>query len=217
MAHALQRIVVGDEPDSWRAAGFRVDGSEARFGKVVIELVGAEGDRGVLGWSLAGVAGDVEQIPTVVSSPERSRTTDVPAEPGAAGHTNSVFAVDHVVVETGDVDRTVQAFADVGMGERRRSTMTTPMGERQQSFLWAGRVIVEVVGPVEPDSEAAMGIWGLAFVSSNLQTTAHVLAENLSEPRDAVQPGRKIATMRTCALDISVPIVVMSPHVAELL
>ena len=62
-----------------------------------------------------------------------------------------------------------------------------------------------------------MRVWGLALVSANLATTSHVLAENMSEPRDAVQPGRKIATIDTSALDISVPLVVMSPHVAELL
>ena len=99
--------------------------------------------------------------------------------------------------------------------------MSTPVGERRQSFLWAGRVIIEVIGPLEPQASSrgddAASIWGLALVSSNLQTTAHVLDDNLSEPRDAVQPGRKIATMRTRELDISVPIVVMSPHVAELM
>ena len=216
MAHALQRLIVGDDPDAWRAAGFRVDGNEATFGKVVIKLAGADGERGVLGWSLAGVTTDIEQISTF-NAPSPGSQPIRREENGAATHTNAVFAIDHVVVETGDVDRTVEAFTEVGMAERRRATMSTPVGERQQAFLWAGRVIIEVVGPVEPDHDASMGIWGLALVSSNLAVTAHVLAEDLSEPRDAVQPGRKIATMRTRSLDISIPIVVMSPHVAELL
>lgn len=217
MAHALQRIVVGDDPDAWRAAGFRVLGNEATLGKVVIELVGADGERGVLGWSIAGVTTDIEQIPTIkVATPTVEPVLAADPE-DLEVHTNAVFAIDHVVVETGDVDQTVEAFAGVGMAERRRSTMSTPLGERQQSFLWAGRVIIEIVGPAVPEASAPMGIWGLALVSSNLKTTAHVLDEYLSEPRDAVQPGRKIATMRTQSLGISVPIVVMSPHVAELL
>ena len=211
MAHALERIVVGDDPDAWRAAGFRVVGNEVSFGKAVVELAGSDAERGVLGWSIDGVDTDIEQIPTVPRGASRDART------GSPDHTNAMFAIDHVVVQTGDVDQTVQAFVDVGMAERRRATMSMPAGERQQAFLWAGRVIVEIVGPVEPDPEAGMGIWGLALVSSNLKTTAHVLAANMSEPRDAIQPGRKIATVRTRALDISVPIVVMSPHVAELL
>ncbi len=214
MAHALQRLVVGDDPNAWRAAGFTVHGNELRFGKVTIELAGASGKRGALGWRLDAVTSDIESIPTVA---ERTNPGPALAPATATEHVNSVFAIDHVVVETGDVVRTVAAFAQVGMVERRTGQIQTPIGERRQSFLWAGRVIIEVVGPIEPDQTAPMGIWGLALVTSNLETTTHVLAENLTEPRDAVQPGRKIATVNTKALDISIPMVILSPHVAELL
>lgn len=215
MAHGLQRLVVGDEPDQWRSAGFTVDGNECRLGKVVIELVGAKGRRGVHGWALAGVSANIEQIETLSAGEVEVEGTVV--QGSLDKHTNAVFAIDHVVVETGDQARTVAAFEAAGLSERRSATADTPLGRRQQSFFWAGRVIVEVVGPLEQDPSAETQIWGLALVSSNLQTTAHVLGEHLDEPRDAVQPGRRIATMQTKQLDISVPIVVMSPHVAELL
>ncbi len=214
MAHALQQLVIGDDADSWRAAGFSVDGNHLTLGKVVVEFAGSKGQRGVLGWKLAGVEATVESIPTITG--ENSLPTEVKARPS---NINKIFAIDHVVVESKNVDRTVAAFAEVGMVERRSATMMTPMGERRQSFLWAGRVIIEVIGPLQPehaDLDGEASIWGLALVSSNLQTTSHVLDAHLSEPKDAVQPGRKIATMRTKELDISVPIVVMSPHVAEL-
>ena len=213
MAHALKRLVIGDDPDAWRTAGFSVIGNEIVFGKVTVELAGTSGARGVLGWRIDGVASDVAGIRTVPSAGE----VVSPAPRSGLDNTNAIFAIDHVVVETGDLDQTVRDFVEVGMSERRRGQITTPHGERGQSFLWAGRVIIEIVGPIEARSDQRVGIWGLALVSANLQTTSHVLAENISEPRDAIQPGRKIATVNHRALDISVPIVVMSPHVAELL
>lgn len=209
MAHALERLVIGDDPDSWKAAGFTVHGNELRFGKVIVELAGSNGPRGVLGWSLAGVDADIENIPTV----DATSTTSLALPPATTTeHVNAVFAIDHVVVETGDIDGTVAAFGAAGMAERRSDRMMTPLGERRQSFLWAGRVIIEIIGPVDVDESATMGIWGLALVSANLETTSHVLAENLSEPRDAIQPGRKITTLKTSTFDISVPTVILSPH-----
>lgn len=207
MAHGLQRLVIGDDGESWRSAGFDVEAGELTLGSVTIEFAGTGADRGVLGWSLAGVTSTIESIPTVGSHAPPTRRSENP---------NAVFAIDHVVVETGDIDRTVAALADVGIEERRRARMETPLGERQQSFLWAGRVILEVVGPVAPDPSAKMGIWGLALVSSNLEITGNVIGEHLSEPRDAVQPGRKITIVDTKALDISVPIAVLSPRESTL-
>lgn len=213
MAHALQRIVIGDDPGSWRSAGFSVLDNEMVFGKTVVELAGTANGRGVLGWAIEGVTSNIESITSIAPS----GTTLAVEQRTGLDNTNAVFAIDHVVIETGDLDRTVAAFTEVGMKERRQGQMTTPLGERRQSFLWAGRVIIEIVAPVTADPNVAMRVWGLALVSANLATTSHVLAENMSEPRDAVQPGRKIATIDTSALDISVPLVVMSPHVAELL
>ena len=219
MAHPLRRIAIGDDPSAWRAAGFDVLGNELRLGKVVIELVGSAGQRGFHGWAIDGVTTDIEHIPRIQDPPEQQ--TEALAETSSSSSLNAIFAIDHVVVTTNDVARTVASFERVGLQERRTTTTSTPMGERRQSFLWAGRVIIEVIGPVDAEladrNDGHASIWGLALVASNLQVTSQVLDSALSEPRDAVQPGRKIATMRTKELDISVPIVVMSPHVAELL
>ena len=48
----LVELVVGDEPDAWRAAGFNVDGVRvARVGQVRVRFVGAGGLRGIRSWS----------------------------------------------------------------------------------------------------------------------------------------------------------------------
>ena len=216
MANALERLVIGDDPDAWRAAGFTVHGTLMRFGKVEVDLVGSRGPRGVLAWKLRHVDTDIDGL-TTASEQDAALVSRPESAPSVDEHTNAVFGIDHVVIQTGDVDRTVSAFAALGIDERRSTISDTGAGQRRQSFLWAGRVILEVIGPVHDTMASAASIWGLAMVSSNLQTTCHVFEENLSTPRDAVQPGRKIATVRTDDLDISVPLAILSPHVAELL
>jgi len=52
----------------------------------------------------------------------------------------------------------------------------------------------------------------LALECDDLDLAAHRLGEALGTVKDAVQPGRRIATVRTKELGISVPIALMSPH-----
>jgi len=209
MAHTLQRLIIGDEPDAWRTAGFTVEDDKVVLGKTILELAGSSGGRGILAWSLDGVGAEVDGLATVIV-PDHYRA--VPQQ-----HRNLVFAIDHVVVRTNNFDRTVPAFVELGMDERKTQTFNVDGVERRQSFFWAGRVIVELVGPaIAEDGPAAASFWGLALVSANLEIANNELGEALSEPKDAVQPGRKIATLKTKDLDISVPIAFMSPHVANL-
>ncbi len=209
MANTLQRLIIGDEPQAWRSAGFTVDDKYVVLGKTTVELVGTSGGRGILAWSLDGMAAEIDGLPTMIV-PEHNRAA--PQQ-----HRNMVFAIDHVVVQTNDFGRTVPAFVDAGMDERRSRVFMAGGTERRQSFFWAGRVIVELVGPsVAADGPPHAEFWGLALVSANLEIASTELGGSLSEPKDAVQPGRKIATLNTRDLDISVPIAFMSPHVANL-
>jgi hypothetical protein len=82
-------------------------------------------------------------------------------------------------------------------------------------FFWAGDVILELMGPDrdQPVTDDATSVFGLALVADDLDTTAAHLGELLSSPKEAVQPGRRIAGLRGAKVGISVPIAVMSPHV----
>jgi hypothetical protein len=42
-------------------------------------------------------------------------------------------------------------------------------------------------------------LWGISFLAEDLETPAAALGELLGEPRDAVQPGRRIATVKSAA------------------
>ena len=91
----IDEIVVGDEPDAWRAAHFSVDeDGTCRIGTVRIRLVGADGDRGILRGSIRNLAGesgggDIDGVPTDASDM-------APAEP--AEHPCGATVIDHVVL-----------------------------------------------------------------------------------------------------------------------
>ena len=204
----LTAVDLGDAADPWRAAGFLVqDGSsgpEVRLGSTVLRLTGRGGR--VLGCALEGVTGPLDGL---------ASTTAATVGGPAPAHPNGISRIDHVVVHTGDVERTVAAFADVGLevrGERSTTSYGSPM---RQVFFWAGDVILELIGPDrgEPVTDDATSVFGLALVADDLDATAAHLGELLSTPKDAVQPGRRIAGLRGARVGISVPIAVMTPHV----
>ena len=130
-------------------------------------------------------------------------------------HPNGIVRIDHVVVRSGDADRTVAAFEAAGLEVRGGRSTTSYGSPMRQVFLWAGDVIVELVAPDhgEPTTDEPTSVFGLALVANDLDATAAHLGELLSPPRDAVQQGRRIAGLRGREVGISLPIAVMSPHV----
>jgi hypothetical protein len=204
----LTTIDLGDPPDPWRAAGFQVhdapDGAQVRLGSTVLRLTGSGGR--VLAWALEGVSDPLDGL---------ASTTSATVGGPPPRHPNGISRIDHVVVRTGDVERTVAAFVQAGLevrGGRSTSSYGSPM---RQVFFWAGDVILELIGPDEgePVTDESTSVFGLALVADDLDATAERLGELLSTPKDAVQPGRRIAGLRGAQVGISLPVAVMSPHV----
>lgn len=204
----LTTIVLGDPPDAWAAAGFHVGPSGVLLGSTTVRLTGS-GD-GFEGWSLAGIDAALDGLPTAPAEPE----TD--GDPGdrSAPNPNGINRIDHLVVRTGDCDRTVQAFTAAGLEVRGGRSTTSYGAPMRQVFFWAGDVILELVGPDrgEPTTDEPTSIFGLALVADDLDRTARLLGERLGTPKEAVQPGRSIAGLCTKPLGITLPIAVMSPH-----
>jgi hypothetical protein len=209
MSISLDELTVADAPGAWRDCGFAVEGDVCLFGGVSIGFAPAENGRGLTGWSLRGIdSTDLDGLPT-------SRS-DRP--PGAApGHPNGVTAIDHVVAISSDLDRTVAALNEAGLDLRRVREEPTPAGAPRQAFFRLGPTILEVVQEppevtAKKDGDRPAFFWGLAFVASDLErTVAYLGEERVSGIRDAVQPGRRIATLRRGA-GLSVPIALMSPR-----
>lgn len=204
----VDELVIGDEPGDWRALGFMVDGDVCRIGTVAVRLVGREEGRGLLGWSLRGVAGaELDGLPTTVSQSERPD----PALP----HPNGVVSIDHVVAFSPDLDRTIAALKAAGMDLRRIREEPTPAGAPRQAFFRLGEVILEVVQqPADQipgfDPTRPARLWGLALRVEDLDDCAAYLGDRLGEVRDAIQPGRRIATLRREA-GLGLAVAFMSP------
>ena len=86
----------------------------------------------------------------------------------------------------------------------------------QQAFFRCGPVIVEVVGPAtgsgESVDEAPCTWFGLALDADDLDRTAELLGDHLGRIKPAVQHGRRIATFRHKALDISTSLAALDHH-----
>jgi hypothetical protein len=182
-----------------------LDGAELRIGATRLRLDPEPGATGILGWSLRDApAGDIDGLATT------SSTRD-PAPPPQ--HPNGALGLDHVVVMTPDLTRTFAALDAAGLELRRVRDADQRGRAIRQGFFRMGEVILEVVGPAEPDpgSGGPATFWGLVVVVDDLDACADRLGERLGDVRDAVQPGRRIATIRTDA-GISVPTAFITPE-----
>jgi hypothetical protein len=169
----LVGLCISDPPERWSALGFAVDeDGEAVVGGVHLRFGIAPPGHGIVGWALRAGIGDV------------GLATAAPAASKPAGeHPNGAVAVDHVVILTPDLD----AFAAALRGGFRR---TAERDGRRQGFRRLGGPIMEVVEA--PDTPAPR-FWGVTFTVADLSAVAP--GRLVGEPRDAVQPGRRIATV----------------------
>ena len=194
----LHSLRVSDPPDLWRDLGFRVDEGACNIDGVVIEL-GSPGE-GVTAWDAGGM-GPLDGLPA--AGPPSSPF------PPPATHPNGVDCLDHVVITTPDLDRTVAAFEATGTALRRVRQIGTPENPLSQAFFKLGSVVVEVVGPPGRAADGPARFYGLAFTVTDLDATGAFLGARLRPPKDAVQPGRRIATLDRAA-GSTVPMAFMS-------
>jgi len=181
-------IELGDPPERWRALGFAPDArGDVMLGEATLRLTGEGGGirvvrvEGLTGESPDGLPLGPAEGSGWGSPPPGGPSAAAPAGGGggASPHPNGAVAGDHVVALTDALDRTLTALQDAGLDLRRRAGA--------MAFLRLGPFILEVV-------ERAPGppwLWGLAVVTPALDR----LGPLVGAPKDAVQPGRRIATV----------------------
>ena len=86
--------------------------------------------------------------------------------------------------------------------------------EARQTFFRLGEVILELIGPNEPQGEGAAAFFGLAYTVDDIDTLPAFYGEHLGRVKDAVQPGRRITTLRHKDFGLSVATAFMSPEPA---
>jgi hypothetical protein len=206
----IDELTLADEPERWSALGFALSGASCRLGSVQLRLAGRDAGRGIVGWSLRDlVSTELDGLATSRSE----RQADPTSRP--AGHPNGVIAIDHVVAVSPSLDRSVGALQAAGLDLRRRREEPTHAGAPRQAFFRLGEVILEVVQEPDEVIERAGGadrpafFWGLALRVTDLERTVEELGASVGSIRPAVQPGRRIATLRRSA-GLAVPVALMS-------
>jgi hypothetical protein len=204
----IDELVLADDPERWTALGFTVVDGCCQLGQVRLRLAGREAGRGIVSWSLRAIA-DVEcdGLPT--------RLSRTPAPAVSPAHPNGVLAIDHVVAMSPALDRSVRALQAAGLDLRLVREQPTPAGAPRQAFFRLGAEVLEVVQEPRDSVESDEGIarparlWGLALSVEDLDRAVRDLGPRVSEIRPAVQPGRRIATLRRSA-GLAIPVALMS-------
>ncbi len=225
-ARAEWLTIIGD-PEIWRSIGLTVtaDGLIPLLGTSIrlvpdgggvdgggVDGGGADrggGGNGVVGWALSGVpTGDRADAMTIDGLTTELVDTSVPVH---ADHALGASSLDHVVVLTPDLERTSEAIASATGSELRR---IREIGSMRQGFhrmgeRGSGALIVELVE--RPDVPAGPAtFWGIVLIVDDLDAACDLIgADRISPPKDAVQPGRRIATVRGDA-GLGLPVALMT-------
>jgi hypothetical protein len=207
-APTIDELEVADDPERWAALGFEVLDHGCQLGGVRVSLLGTKAGSGIVGWSLRDLEStDLDGLPTSVSErPQRESSSVQP---------NGVLSIDHIVAMSPAFQRSVEALKAAGLDLRRVRDAPTPAGAPRQAFFRLGREILELVQ--EPDEVVARAggpdrparFWGLALLVEDLDRAVEALAPHVGEIRDAVQPGRRIVTVRRSA-GLALPLALMS-------
>ena len=199
----VAEMVIGARPAAWSAAGFDVAGDgTVQLGGIRLRLID-DGDGGMSSWTLADALNpavvDIDGLVTTYGDASSVTTVE---------HPNTVTSIDHVVVYTPDLERTCAAIEAATAAPLKR---IREVGSLRQGFHRLGELIVEVVTfPQVPVERATF--WGLALNVTDIDALYERCGDALmSAPKDAVQPGRRIASFRELAA-LGLPVAVMTPH-----
>jgi hypothetical protein len=206
----VEWLTVDGDPALWRSLGLVVtdDGLVPLHGTSLRIVAPIEGPTApaLAGWAVSGLdveSGtriDVDGLPTLAVSS---------TGPVYADHPNGAVGLDHVVVMTSDLERTSAAIATATGCELKR---IREVGTMRQGFhrIGAGGLIVELVErPDVPDGPAAF--WGVVINVDDLDVACELLGpDRVSAPKDAVQPGRRLATVRA-DVGLGLPVALMTP------
>ena len=201
----IGELVIGGSRANWAQVGinFSHDGVFA-IGEVVLRI-NETLPPGVHSWALSNIDS------TVVSIDGISTTGNVANDRieynDAQGFVLTPLGIDHVVVNTPDLERTSLALHEATGAELKR-IRDAGNGVRQ-GFHRLGDVIIEIVSaPSMPPGNASL--WGFVLNVADVHEVAAYLGPDvLSPPKPAVQKNRLIATFRG-AVGLGVPVALMS-------
>lgn len=194
--------------ESWRNLGFAIttDHGSSLVHVAGLDLRFDQTPTGDIGWTLLGDSTSDEPIDGI-----DTRWVTETRELDAVSNAIDIVSIDHIVIMTGDLERTSRAI-DERMGLPRKRVRDAGGGVRQ-GFHRAGDIILEVVERPDLPTGQPASIWGLVLVVDDIDATVAWLGPDaVGSPRDAVQPGRRIASLRR-EVGLGLAVAFMTPHV----
>lgn len=167
------------------------------------------------GWALANLdpcVQCVDGIPTRSAGPlDKTSAPPIIHDP----HPNGVVGVDHLVMITDDIGRSIDALDGLGLRPLRR-TDKVRKGVTQVIFR-PGHTILELVCSTRTATSLPSpksSLWGLTLVTRDIEHTHAYLKHSTKPPWPAVQPGRQITVLKSKG--VSVAVAFISKHVKGL-
>ena len=197
-------LVIGGAPTGWEAIGIHFSNENRCLLADVSLRIDSTLAPGLHAWSISEIDASTTQIDGITTSLATNVTA--PQATPNSGFSLYVVGVDHVVINTPNLQRTSDALAQL-TGAPLKRTRDAGNGVTQ-GFHKLGSVVVELVTmPSMPEGPASL--WGFVLNVQDLDgIAAHLGPDVLSPPKPAVQPGRRIATFRGAAA-LGVPVALM--------
>lgn len=195
---AAVALCIGGPAAPWEAMGLTVVDDRSWVGG--IELRFGSGGAGVASWVLSGSP----DRPSLVDGLPTAYVDEIETQTWA--HPLGAIGLDHVVVMTSSLERTCGEIERVTGEPLKRVREAGPV---RQGFHRLGPLIVEVVESERITADGA-SFWGFVLNVVDLDAVFDRLGPDvLSPPKQAVQPGRRIASFRSGA-GLGAPIALMS-------
>ena len=202
----LVSLRAGGGRGPWEQLGLTFQDATSRLGDVAFVVDG--GDPGLIDWTLSADRDETVSIDGI-------RTHLVAHDPGAPPVTDAVgptvgVQLDHVVINTDDGERTSAAIESVlGAGLRRVRDAGRGVSQR---FHRLDNTVLEIVSGPHVQGPGA-GLWGMVLSVADIDALFdHLGPDAMTPPKQAVQKGRLISTVRA-NVGLGVPFAVMTPHV----
>ena len=197
-------LVIGGAPTGWEAIGIHFSNENRCLLADVSLRIDSTLTPGLHAWAISEIDASTTQIDGITTSLATNAAT--PQATPNSGFSLHVVGVDHVVINTPNLQRTSDALAQL-TGAPLKRTRDAGNGVTQ-GFHKLGSVVVELVTmPSMPEGPASL--WGFVLNVQDLDgIAAHLGPDVLSPPKPAVQPGRRIATFRSAAA-LGVPVALM--------
>lgn len=193
-------LCIGADPAAWRAVGFDVDVTGClQLGGVRLRI-DATAPGGLASWVLSSDDAGPDDIDGLATSWAAVTSGSAPR------HANGINGIDHVVINTNDLERTCSAIEAATAAPLKR---IREVGAMRQGFHRLGEVIIEIVTHPGVEQSAAT-FWGLALNAVDLDVMfAEYGLGVMSAPKSAVQPGRRISSFKIEA-GLGLPVAIMS-------